>query len=404
MNRRTRYQQGSVQREKRQSGPDVWIFRWREPGSDGVSRQRKAIVGTVTTLTTEASALKAAHALRIDANQQTPQAEGGPSTIAELIAHYRLKELVGENQGRKAFSTRSAYECYLKLWILPRWGNHRLDQIKPVAVEEWLDGIERAKGTKAKMRNLMSAIFHHAMRYEWVANNPIKLVRQSAKREKVPDVLDLAELQLLLSKLSVRERTVALLDAATGLRVSELLALRWSDVDFEKLELNVTRAIWHQVVGECKTEASAKPVPMDEYMAEDLMSWRRQSAYPLDDDWVFASPTMGGKQPYWPDNLMKRYIKPVARKAGITKNIGWHTFRHSFGTLLKANGEDIKTVQELLRHANSRITLDVYTQAVTSNKRAAQSKVVRMMVPSAGTLSANVGTMDSGKIAVNARY
>ena len=58
--------------------------------------------------------------------------------------------------------------------------------------------------------------------------------------------------------------------------------------------------------------------------------------------------------------------------------------QHSFGTLLKANGEDIKTVQELLRHANSRITLEVYTQAVTSNKRAAQSKVVKMMVPNSG--------------------
>jgi site-specific recombinase XerD len=94
------------------------------------------------------------------------------------------------------------------MWILPRWGNHRLDQIKPVAVEEWLDSIKRARGTRAKIRNLMSAIFHHAMRYEWVDNNPMKLVRQSAKREKVPDVLDLAELQLLLSKLSVRERTL----------------------------------------------------------------------------------------------------------------------------------------------------------------------------------------------------
>lgn len=93
---------------------------------------------------------------------------------------------------------------------------------------------------------------------------------------------------------------------------------------------------------------------------------------------------MQGKQPYWPDNLMKRYIKPVAREAGIHKNIGWHTFRHSFGMLLKANGEDVKTVQELLRHANSRITLDVYTQAVNSHKRAAQSKVVRMMVPNLG--------------------
>jgi integrase len=230
----------------------------------------------------------------------------------------------------------------------------------------------------------MSAIFHHAMRYEWVERNPIKLVRQSAKRERTPDILELAELQLLLSKLAVRERTLALLDAATGLRVSELLALRWSDVDFENLELRVTRSIWHQVVGNCKTEASAKPVPMDSYMAEDLLRWRRQSVYASDDDYVFASETMRGKQPYWPDNLMKRHIQPVAKAIGIHKKIGWHTFRHSFGTLLKANGEDVKTVQELLRHANSRITLDVYTQAVNSNKRAAQSKVVRMMVSDVG--------------------
>ncbi len=219
------------------------------------------------------------------------------------------------------------------------------------------------------------------MRYEWADKNPIKLVRQSAKRERIPDVLELREIQLLLSKLSVRERTLALLDAATGLRVSELLVLRWQDVDFEKLELNVTRSIWHQVIGDCKTEASAKPVPLDCYLAEDLLRWRRQSAYPMDDDYIFASETMRGKQPYWPDNLMKRYIRPVARANGINKNIGWHTFRHTFGTLLKANGEDVKTVQELLRHANSRITLEVYTQAVTSNKRAAQSKVVKMMVP-----------------------
>ncbi len=384
MSRRTRYQQGSVQREKRLSGSDVWIYRWYETGTDGTSKYRKAIVGTVATLANETSALKAAQALRIDANQQAPHAESGPRSVAELIAHYRLKELAGESKGRKAFSTRAAYECYLNRWILPRWGDLRIDQVKSVAVEEWLDSIKRAKGTRAKIRNIMSAIFHHAMRYEWVDRNPIKLVRQSAKREKVPEVLELFELQLLLSKLFVRERTLALLDAATGLRVSELLALRWSDVDFENLELNVTRSIWHQVVGNCKTEASAKPVPMDSYMAEDLLRWRRQSDYASDDDFVFASETMKGKQPYWPDNLMKRHIRPVARANGINKNIGWHTFRHSFGTLLKANGEDVKTVQELLRHANSRITLDVYTQALSTNKRAAQSKVVKMMVPNLG--------------------
>ena len=96
---------------------------------------------------------------------------------------------------------------------------------------------------------------------------------------------------------------------------------------------------------------------------------------------------------------MKRYIKPVARANGIYKNIGWHTFRHTFGTLLKANGEDVKTVQELLRHANSRITLDVYTQAVGSNKRAAQSKVVRMMISGVGQ---NEVEMDPQKARIGA--
>jgi integrase len=373
-----------VQREKRHRGPDVWIFRWWETGSDGKSKYRKAIVGSVQTLTNEASALKAAQALRIDANQQTPHTAVRPDTVAALVAHYRLKELANDRNGRKAFSTRAAYEYNLANWILPRWGDHKLDQVKSVAVEEWLDGIKRAKGTRAKIRNLMSALFTHGMRYEWIDRNPIKLVRQSAKRERIPDVLELWELQLLLGKLSVRERTLTLLDAGTGLRVSELLALRWRDVDFNNLELSVTRSIWHQIVGDCKTEASAKPVPLDSYMADDLRRWRHLSAYPTDDDYIFASESMRGKQPYWPDNLMKRHILPVARANGIHKRIGWHTFRHSFGTLLKANGEDVKTVQELLRHANSRITLEVYTQAVTSHKRAAQSKVVRMMIPNLG--------------------
>jgi hypothetical protein len=59
-----------------------------------------------------------------------------------------------------------------------------------------------------------------------------------------------------------------------------------------------------------------------------------------DGGWLlFASPRVKDKQPYWPDNLMKRYIRQVARKAGINKNIGWQTFRHSFGTRLKANGK-----------------------------------------------------------------
>ena len=76
---------------------------------------------------------------------------------------------------------------------------------------------------------------------------------------------------------------------------------------------------------------------------------------------------------------MKR-VRPAARRVGIAKRTGWHTFRHTFSTWLKANGEDVKTVEELLRHANPRTTLQDYTQAVSSLKRKAQQKVMTMVL------------------------
>ena len=81
--------------------------------------------------------------------------------------------------------------------------------------------------------------------------------------------------------------------------------------------------------------------------------------------------------------IMRMFIKPVAKKLGIG-NISWHTFRHTSSNLLRANGEDPKVVQELLRHSSIKITMDIYTQAVSSAKRRAQSRVVEQIVPKPG--------------------
>jgi integrase len=164
----------------------------------------------------------------------------------------------------------------------------------------------------------------------------------------------------------------------TGLRVGELLALRWSDIDFAKGQVSVTRSIVLQRVGDCKTEASRKPVPLDPRLAEALYNWRLISPYPQLDDWVFASPHSNGSLPYWPSAFFRAHILPAANVLGI-EDIGWHTFRRTYATLLKANGEDVKTVQELLRHANSLVTMNLYAQAVTQTKRDAQSRVVSML-------------------------
>ena len=79
--------------------------------------------------------------------------------------------------------------------------------------------------------------------------------------------------------------------------------------------------------------------------------------------------------------MLSKLIRPAAVRAGIKKRIGWHTFRHTYSSTLIANGENVKVVQELMRHASSRFTLEVYTQARAGAKRDAQQRIVEMMLP-----------------------
>jgi integrase len=396
MFKRTTYQNGCLCREERKRGPRVWIFRWRETTADGRRVNRKVVVGTVEEYRTEAAAKKAVNALRIDINKESTQAGLRPLTVEQLIAHYKEKEL-SENGLKKAVSTAAVYASILDEYIERRWGSYRLPDVRTIAVEDWLGsliGIKTQKplapATKAKIRNVMHALFNHAMRHEWLERNPITLVRQSAKRQRVPDVLEVEEIKALLAELPEPFKTMVFLDAATGLRVSELVGLKWSDIDFDKLEINLRRGVVDGFVGPMKTEASRKPIPLDSGLAEVLLDRRGRSEYAGPDDWLFASPRMKGVKPYSPDTLLSKVIRPAAKRAGIAKRIGWHTFRHTFATLLKANGEDVKVVQESLRHANSRITLDTYTQAVTPAKRQAQTRVVKMIRPAVEKSTAEV--------------
>jgi integrase len=231
----------------------------------------------------------------------------------------------------------------------------------------------------------MSVVFNHGIRYQICDRNPIQLVRQSAKRKAVPVVLTPMEVQRLLSALALRERTLVLMAFGTGLRMSELFALKWRDVNFQTNEVSIVRSIVFQVISPCKTEASQKPIPLDPRLADALLLWRQQTRYKRPDDWVFASPATRGRNPYWGQCIMRTIIRPAALKVGIVKPIGWHTFRHTYSSLLRQNRTDIKVTQELLRHASSRVTLDTYTQAVTLHKRKAQSDVIRLLSASEAT-------------------
>lgn len=199
--------------------------------------------------------------------------------------HYRQHELPdvfskgkpapnATEEEHKSYATQVTYDRYLKKWILPRWRSYRLTEIKAVEVEKWLRMLPFTKGSKAKIRNIMSALYSHAIRWEWAERNPITSVRQSSKREKAPDVLTPEEIATILEELSDPLRTMVELDAFTGLRRGELIGLRWEDVDFEGLVLHVQSSVVAMVEGVPKTEASQKDIPLDAQLAESLSQWK----------------------------------------------------------------------------------------------------------------------------------
>jgi integrase len=347
------------------------VFRYREGEVN-----RKEIIGTVEQFPTKSAARRACERLRTQINLGIFR----PRTVAALIAHYTEKEL--SEKSKKAHSTRKMYSSYIRTWILPTWGKHLLSDVRTVDVEEWLGSVPLANASKAKIRSIMQALFNHAMRYEFFDRNPISLVRQSAKRKRVPDVLSAEEIGALLVELQQPYRTAVLLASCTGLRVSELLALKWLDIHFDSGEIRPARAIVDAHIGSLKNEASGRAVPMAAELASALLDWRRMCPYNQEDDFVFGSPEMNGKQPYWPDSMLRRVIRPAAGRAGITKHIGWHSFRRSLATLLQANGASVKATQDILRQATSRITLELYAQSVPEQNRAAQAGILAALTAS----------------------
>lgn len=357
-----RFQNGSLTLVKNKKADDSWLFRYYEDvGGKRVHRNIK--IGTVLQYPRRRDAEKAVLSLRSNINTGVR----APQTVNDLVAHYRKYELTTE---RKAFATVEAHGSYLTLHILPKWGESKISDVKTVAVEQWLEKLDLAPATKTKIRNIMSAIWSHGIRHEWMSFNPIGKVRTSAKRLREPDVLTPAEFQALLKELPLRERAAVMLAGSTGLRRSELFALRWCDINFFTMEVAVTRAVVRNHFGETKTEASRKPVPLHPSVQEVLAEWRSESDFKADGDLLFPSLRKNGKQPLMPDMVLKKIIRPALIRAGITgKVIGWHSFRHSLATNLRSLGVDVKVAQELLRHANSRTTMDLYTQAVSADKR-----------------------------------
>ncbi|HUO17379.1 MAG TPA: site-specific integrase [Verrucomicrobiae bacterium] len=215
-----------------------------------------------------------------------------------------------------------------------------------------------------------------------VSRNPIDLVvvKGATKRTRQPRGLNVDEFRKFVQHLEDPFRTIALLCVCFGLRISECLALKWSDVDWLNGKLRIERAIVRQNVDDVKTVYSQKQMSIDPELLGILKAWKQASQFSADGDWLFASPVRLGRLP-WSYPYILRVFHKAANSAGIG-GLPTHTLRHSYRSWLDAVGTPIAVQQKLMRHSDIRTTMNLYGDVVTDEMAQAHSKVVGLALAS----------------------
>jgi integrase len=400
--RRSTYQYGTLTQESRRRGSDVWVYRYFET-INGKKLKRKRIVGTVKEYSTRAAAERACEHVRMAANAETnapesPSLGGLIDRYIEQVLRPCLDVPLGGGQdefAQMSYHCAKSYKSALNRWVRPRWDTYRVREFEQpavrAAIEDWLKSLWRspknaqglAPKTVRSIYNVMKLAFKYGVKRGYLRENPmaekrVELPRGSTKRTKQPVQLTPAWFFLLLTKLPLRERLAVAFSGWLGPRISEAFGLKWQDLDLDDGVVTFRRGFVQGRITSLKTEASRTNLPLPEDVLDLLRQWRSITPHPTEDDWVFASPYTKGERPFWPGQLLKTHIKPVALKAGLP-SIGWHSFRHTVSAWGKEAGLELEDVKTLLRHENIATTSDIYGHLGLEAKRRIQQRLINFV-------------------------
>jgi integrase len=344
----------------------TWNYLWY----DGPTRRSRRI-GTKQEFPTKAAAWQEVENLKTQAKQQ--DGDKG-DTVRSVIARYEAERMPSRQ------STARVYRSFLNNHVLPKWGDTRIQDVQPRPVELWLRELPLSPKSKTHVRSLMHGLVEFAM---WagmldISRNPVSLVRNIGATRKVRKARSLTAEQFhaLLKELQEPFATMALLSVCLGLRISEALALRWADVDWLRSRLSVRRGIVNQIVGDVKTQGSAKTFHLAGELLERLKSWKQSSQFSGAEDWVFASPFKLGRLPYSYTGT-RQELERASQAAGIG-HISSHAFRHTYRSWLDAVKTPIAVQQKMMRHTDIRTTMNIYGDVVTDEMSTAGLRVAEL--------------------------
>jgi integrase len=374
---RPRYQDGSLFiRGKRTK---VWVARWREDviWEDGTLHrtQRTVVLGPIADLSRrEARSLLQKRVSEI--NQGRHRAR--PMMTFEKFAkeHWQPGTLLA----LKPSSVR-IYQFNLDKYVLPTLGSLRLCEVTRATIQLLLLALKHkgyASSTLHSIRVTIARVLHTAVESGYLERNPAHGIQigvgEPKKRRRV---LEPEQMQKLLRKLPEPCRSVVLIGVLAGLRIGEILALRWSRLDFLRGSIEVSETYSDGRFGTPKTRSSERVIPMSSALRQVLESHQTACTYREPEDLVFCT---NKGTPLSPKNLYNRALAPTCDELGLPR-ISWHSFRHASGTWIGEVGESVKTVQAILGHSDLETTLNIYMHAIPDSQRRAVERVAGVLFP-----------------------
>src|SRR5216684_7590127 len=375
---RSQYQNGCLfVRGKRRK---VWVARWREDVilADGSADRvmRSVVLGPVSEIAgrREARRLLDAHLNPVNQGQYRPE---GTMLFSQFIADCFEPGVLPTLK----YATREIYSLLLRKHLIPRFGGHRLCDISRVEVQRYL--LEKLKQgfaweTTNHLRHLLSKVMGTAVNWDYVLNNPVRGVKMPERTLKRPHrFLTAEEVRKLVAASNEPLRTIIILATMTGLRIGEILALRWGRIDLLHGTLRVAETCYKGHFGSPKTRASRREIPLAPAVVRELKNLYSRSAELSPDALVFAR---NQGVPLAADNLRKKALRTACKRAGLQRS-DWNAIIDTHGRLLHSQGTPLKVAQAQLGHSHMATTLEIYTHASGSAQRDAVNLLEKQLFP-----------------------
>ena len=373
------YQQGSLRQVQRKDGL-TWFLRYRTE-KNGKRVENTKRIGLVSDLRTESAAWK-----KVDEMGLRAEVNKDCTTDILTFGVLALRYIDAE-------SPNEGVVHYVKKAMIPKWGNVPADDITRKDVRDWLKALDYSGPTIGKIKGIMHAIYQYGLFEEVCSSNPCSGWRLKGIKStyKAITVTPEETLMILRSLTNTLYFTMVFTVAATALRASEVIALRWADIMWKENRIRVNKRWRHGKDGKPKTAASDSTVALGSILAQFLRTWKDASPYTADTDFVFPSMKMNGAVPVCASIFVQNHLRPAALTAGVKipdgYRFGLHNLRHSLSNwLVNTAHVNPKTVQEMLRHAKVQTTLDLYVQGDNDNKISAQDEFCGSFVDQDGAL------------------